>query len=156
MRRRDREVTAPEKIRQIMDACPSCRLGLVDDGIPYVVPMNFGLTEEQGRYTLYFHSAREGRKIDVLRKTPRVAFEMDTNYQLNEGIRACDWSARFQCVMGSGTVRFLETPEEKRYALEQIMAHSAGRGEWTFSEEACQAVCIFCLDVESLSCKEHE
>ena len=156
MRRRDREVTDPEKIRQIMDACPFCRLGLVDDGVPYVVPMNFGLTEDQGHYTLYFHSAQEGRKIDVLRKNSFVAFEMDTNYRLNEGIRACDWSARFQCVMGSGTVRFLETPEEKRYALEQIMDHSAGRGGWTYSEEACKAVCAFCLDVENLSCKEHE
>ena len=69
MRRTDREITDPEKIREIIDDCTCCRLGLCDEGKAYIVPLSFGYTEREGRYVFYFHSAREGRKLDLIRRT---------------------------------------------------------------------------------------
>jgi len=43
MRRVDREIKDPNAIRAIMAEAPVCRIGLSDDGMPYVVPMSFGL-----------------------------------------------------------------------------------------------------------------
>lgn len=42
MRRKDREVTDVTRITAIMDQCDSCRLGLCEDNVPYIVPLCFG------------------------------------------------------------------------------------------------------------------
>ena len=155
MRRTDREITDPEKIREIIDDCTCCRLGLCDEGKAYIVPLSFGYTEREGRYVFYFHSAREGRKLDLIRRTGWAGFEMDTNYKLNEGETACGYSARFRSVIGTGTVSFVEGLAEKKAALERIMVHLTGKTGWDFPDEAVETTCIFRLEAEELSCKEH-
>ena len=155
MRRKDREITDPEKIDEIIARCTCCRLGFCDRGQPYIVPLSFGTAVENGRRVFYFHSAREGRKIDLIRAGGVVGFEMDTHYKLNEAEQACGYSARFQSVIGTGTVSFVEDPAAKKAALERIMAHLTGRTGWDFPDETAEATCIFRLEVEELSCKEH-
>ena len=73
MRKVEREIRDQAEILAIMNEALVCRLGFSDEGTPYVVPMNFGL----GENCLYLHCAREGRKLDILRKNDRVCFEMD-------------------------------------------------------------------------------
>ena len=75
MRRNDRAVTDPARIREIIDSCTCCRLGLCDEGRAYIVPLDFGYAEQDGRYTFYFHGAAEGRKIDLIRKNGWAAFD---------------------------------------------------------------------------------
>lgn len=60
MRRRDREITDWEKMLEIVAECDCCRLGLVDNGKAYIVPMNFGFEDAGSALTLYFHCAAEG------------------------------------------------------------------------------------------------
>ena len=143
MRRTDREITDPEKIREIIDDCTCCRLGLCDEGKAYIVPLSFGYTE------------REGRKIDLIRAGGVVGFELDTYYKLNEAEQACGYSARFRSVIGTGTVSFVEGLAEKKAALERIMVHLTGKTGWDFPDEAVDSTCIFRLEAEELSCKEH-
>ena len=114
MRRRDREVSDPAKIREIIAACHCCRLGFADGGKIYIVPLNFGYQEEDGQRTFFFHSAPEGRKIDLIEKTHCAGFELDTHYQLNSADTACAHSARFQSVIGSGRVEFVREPQKWR------------------------------------------
>ena len=155
MRRKDREVTDPKKIREIIEACHCCRLGFCDKGRAYMVPLSFGFAEENGSYVFYFHSAKKGRKIDLIRENGYCSFEMDTNYRLNENETACEYSARFQCVMGEGPVAFVEGAEEKRAALMAIMEHYTEKRDWEFADKMLEAVCVFRLEVKELSCKEH-
>ena len=42
MRRKDREVTEMEEIQQIFDECKVCRIGIMDENGPYIVPVNYG------------------------------------------------------------------------------------------------------------------
>lgn len=156
MRRKDREVTDPVKIREIITNCSCCRLGFCGGGRAYIVPMDFGVLERDGRYAFYFHSAAEGRKIDLIRKNGWASFEMDCGHEWVTGPRACDYTSRFQCVMGGGPVTFLETPEEKRAGLDAILARVDGKGQWEIGEAALNGVCVFRLDVEELTCKVHE
>ena len=155
MRRQDREVTDPQRIQAIIDACPVCRLGFYDEQGVYIVPLNFGYAYRDGRWTLYFHGAQEGRKRELLRRNPTVGFEMDAHFELLEGPNACQYSARYQSVIGTGRASVLEDPEVKKAALRTIMVHLAGEGPWTFSDAQVQAVCVFAVDVLQLSCKEH-
>ena len=156
MRRHDREVTDPEKINSIISSCHCCRLGFCDQGKAYIVPLNFGHAVENGTRVFYFHGAKEGRKIDLIRETGWAGFEMDTGYQLHEAGQACGHSAAYQSIIGGGRVSFVENPDDKRKALACIMAHNTGRRDWEFPEAAVNATCIYKLEVEELSCKEHE
>ena len=75
MRRSDREITDLNKIISIINDCKVIHLAMLDDGEPYLLPLNFGYTYEDGAFSFFCHSAREGRKLDILRKNPTVAFE---------------------------------------------------------------------------------
>lgn len=155
MRRKDREVTDREKIDGIIRDCDCCRLGFCDQGRAYIVPLSFGFVREDGRRVFYFHGAREGRKINLIRRTGYAGFEMDTHCKLNESEKACGYSARFRSVIGGGSVSLVEEPEEKQAGLRAIMLQNTGKAQWEFSPEMLAAVCVFKLEVEELSCKEH-
>lgn len=155
MRRQDREVTDPEKISAVIDACTHCRLGFCDQGRAYIVPVNFGHAVENGQHVFYFHGAPEGRKVDLIRETGWAGIEMDEGYQLHRAETACGHSAAFRSIIGGGPIVILEDLEEKRRALSRIMAHAAGSGDWEFPEAAVRALCVYKLTAEELSCKEH-
>lgn len=156
MRRKDREVTDPQKIRQMIERCHCCRLGLCDQGKAYIVPLSFGYEERDGRYFFYFHGAKEGRKLDLMRENPYVGFELDTGYELTKGDSACQYGARFQSAIGEGKVTFLEKPEEKKEALQLLMKHYTGCAEWEMPDKALEAVCVFQMEALEMTCKEHE
>lgn len=155
MRRKDREVTDEKRISEIISNCYCCRLGFQDEGEVYIVPLNFGYVEKNGKRTFYFHGAKKGRKIDLIAKTYTVGFELDTDYKLHEEDTACQYSARFLSVIGTGHIEFIEDRTEKEVALQTIMLHNTGKGQWDFSDAMLNAVCVFKLEVKEISCKAH-
>lgn len=155
MRRKDREVTDNEIIREYISKCYCCRLGFYDDGEVYIIPLNFGYLENEDKRTFYFHGAKEGRKIDLISKSPSVGFELDTHYKLHEGETACNYSARFRSIIGTGNMSFVEDSAEKETALQAIMMQNTGRDDWSFTDAMLNSVCIFKLEVTKISCKEH-
>ena len=152
MRRKDREVTELCDILSILDKCKVCRVAMVDDGMPYIVPLNFGYSCDNGVTVLYFHSAFQGRKIDIMRKNPNVCFEADCSHKLTEGETACDFGYLYESVIGEGTIAFIEDDEEKAAALNRIMLHQTGR-EFKFKADMMKSVAVYKLIVSSLSGK---
>lgn len=155
MRRKDREVTDPGKINEIIRQCTVCRIGFHDGGRVYIVPLHFGFTEQDGKRVFYFHSAKQGRKVDLAKAALSVGFELDTNYAMLEADTACAFSARFQSVIGSGTISIVEDAGEKETALQEIMYHCTGKRDWSFQERMVDSICVLKLVVEELACKEH-
>ena len=117
MRRSDREITDLKEIMDVMQKCDTCRLGLQDEKVPYIVPLNFGVREENGRITLFFHSAPEGKKIRLMEQNGAAGFEMDTAHVLIESDTACGYGMNYKCVLGVGTLSFIEDYEEKKENL---------------------------------------
>ena len=155
MRRKDREVTDFSAMMEIMKHCDCCRLGLLDSDGVYLVPLNFGYRETSGQVVLYFHSAREGRKVSCLERQKIVSFEMDTGHRLIPGETACRFSYAYQCIMGKGTVERLDDPTEKAEGLQEILRRYTGRKFQDFDSGALSKVLVFRLTVEEWSCKEH-
>lgn len=155
MRRQDRRITDPAMICAVLDKCRTLHLGLVEDGRVYIVPLNYGWTEENGRYILYAHSAAEGRKIDLIRGGADVGFEMETGVEYFDADTACGWGNRYESIIGEGRATLLETPEEKRQALAAIMAHYSARKDYTFEDAMVNLVQVIKIDVTALSCKIH-
>ena len=148
MRRSDREITDKRTIDDIIRRCRVCRLGLCLDGEPYVVPLTFGYDGE----FLYFHTAVAGKKLDILRKNNRVWFEFDILHETLEADNACNWSIRYESVMGSGSAEFMDDPEEMRQGLERIMEQYSPR-EFTFPEEMLRKIRVFRVRIESIGGK---
>lgn len=156
MRRKEREVTDAGKIDAIIRSCDCCRLGFVDGGEAYIVPVNFAMTEENGSRVLYIHGAKEGRKAALIREKGRCSFEMDTKHELLTADTACGHSYFYQSVMGRGSIAFVEEPEKKAAALNLIMGRYSGRSDWTFPQEMLERTGLIRLEIEALSCKEHQ
>lgn len=156
MRRKDREITDPDRMLGILEACDCCRIGLVDDdGYAYVVPLNFGYSAKDGALTLYFHCAGEGKKLELLKKQGRASFQADCAHSLADGRLACDYSYYYASVAGRGKISFAADDGEKRRGLERLMAHYAPSAPTRFSDKHIAAVTVFSLEVTEWTCKVH-
>ncbi len=142
MRRKDREVTLHQEIENIICQCRLCHLAMVDNGLPYVVPLNFGYFLSEEMLTLYFHSAKTGRKIDVLRRNPQVCFEMTDAGELGEFENPCNAGYYYQSVIGNGKAEFIDDVFEKCRALTLLMKHQSGR-DISFTPEQAETVLVF-------------
>ncbi|HEX3002087.1 MAG TPA: pyridoxamine 5'-phosphate oxidase family protein [Methanoregula sp.] len=73
MRRKDREITDRAEMEAILAEAQVCRLALADGNAPYIVPLCFGYENN----TLWIHSARDGKKVELIRKNPQCCVEVD-------------------------------------------------------------------------------
>jgi len=143
MRRNDREVKDRDEIEDMIRLCRVCHVAMADDGIPYVVPMNFGYRFLDGvKLELYFHSAFEGRKMDILKKNNRVCFEMSIEGESVFPENPCRSGYYFSSVIGHGEVMFITDASEKCEALSILMKHQTGR-EAAFTPEESRTVCVY-------------
>ncbi|QQO09963.1 pyridoxamine 5'-phosphate oxidase family protein [Breznakiella homolactica] len=155
MRRKDREITDVNEILEVINSCKVCRLAMADNNRPYIVPLNFGYTFEGDRMVLYFHSAKTGEKIDIMKKNGTVCFEMDGDHTLIEGPHACDYGFAYRSVIGFGTVSFIEDDKEKTFALNTIMKHQTDDSrEYTYGENHLRNVCVYKVICSSFTGKQ--
>ncbi|MDR2729875.1 MAG: pyridoxamine 5'-phosphate oxidase family protein [Treponema sp.] len=157
MRRKDREITNLNEKLEIISKCKVCRLALAEDNVPYVVPLNFGYSFDNEILTLYFHGAKEGRKIDILRKNDQACFEMDCDTKLIEAKTASNYSYAFKSIIGSGKVYFIDDAQEKHRALNFLMKHQTGNDtEYCFSDSDLARTAVYKLVVDEFSGKKRE
>lgn len=149
MRRHEREIREETEIHEILEKSLVCRLGLYDGRYPYVVPLNYGYRD--GR--LYFHSAREGRKIDILKNNDRVCIEVDIDSRIVRGDAPCRWAAKYRSVIGFGRARIVDDEAEKKAALDVIMAHYGGQGG-EYDEKSLQRTCVIEVVIENMTGKQ--
>jgi nitroimidazol reductase NimA-like FMN-containing flavoprotein (pyridoxamine 5'-phosphate oxidase superfamily) len=148
MRRKDQEITDISLIEDIIGRSMVCRLGLCEDGRPYLVPLCFGY-----RYrVLYFHTAKEGKKLDILRRNQRVCFEFDIDHEIVRGEDACSWGMKYRSVVGFGKAVFVDEPVSKREALDVIMQHYAG-SSFEYPEALVEITEILKVEIESMTGK---
>ena len=153
MRRSDREITDVKLIEAFIAKEQIMRIAFYDNGEIYIVPVNYGYTNDSGRFAFYFHGAKAGRKYELSKGSPNIGFEIDGNYELLEADIACDFSAKFQSVVGTGKISIVEDREEKLKGLNVLMRQTSGNAEWQYSEEMINAVAVYKVDVNKISCK---
>ena len=155
MRRADREITGiPEKLA-LVEQCKVCRLGLCADDEPYIIPLNYGYTFVNDTLTLYFHSALEGRKLDIIRRNNRVCFEIDSEHKLVEADTACGHGFSFASIIGFGIIELISAAEEKTFALNILMKHQTGQDiQYTYTEAQLNAVCVYKMKADKFTGKK--
>ncbi len=154
MRRKEREVTDWNDMLEILDTCKVLRIAVQDKDGLYIVPVNFGYTAADKQLTLFFHSAKEGRKVDAFAQNNAIAFEMDCEHHLIESANACEHSYAYRSIIGSGHVHLIEEPAQKKQALNALMQHQTGK-EFAFSDQMLHAVLVYRIAVDHISGKQH-
>lgn len=152
MRRKERETSDIQVIEEIIRKSDVCRLALANSDIPYIVTMNFGYTDGPER-RLYFHCAKEGKKLDMIRKNNYVCFEMDTDHQLYKGIKGCEWNMKYSSVVGFGKISVLKDRDAKIEGLNCIMAHYSDRKGFSYDEKILEMTIILRLDIQEMTGK---
>lgn len=155
MRRKDREIIDPKRIDEIIENCDCCRIALADDKVPYIVPLSFGYERVNNKSYFYFHCAREGHKIDLLKKNHNVGFELDTAHALGKAEIACKYTYMFQSVIGQGAISMVNDKQEKISGLQKVMKHYSHKSDWQFDDKILDMMLVLRLEVNEMSCKEH-
>ena len=135
MRRKDREVTDPKEIFDILNRCDTVRIAMQGEKYPYAVPVSFGAEMQDGKPVIYFHCARQGLKVDLLKENPTVCVEGDIFLKIeptDHGI-----TTRYESVIGFGECRFLTDPEEILHGLKVLTEHY---GFFDYPLESCRSL----------------
>ena len=150
--KRERQITDPEKIRYILDTATILHLGMVDGDEPYVIPMNYGYTWEDGKLTLFLHGATKGRKLDLIRKNPKVFFCIECDVKPFESELPCQYGTTYASVMGRGMARIVEDVEEKKTDLSIFMKSQTGK-DFAFTDRLVSIVSVIRIDVDWFTAK---
>ena len=144
MRRHDRETSYEEAVT-ILRGCPFATVAFHGGEYPCAVPMHFGVAEENGALVLYFHGAKEGKKLGLLAENSRVAFS---------AVRFCEnVPPRFESVFGEGELSPVSGEDAER-GLRVLLAQNGMEGE--IQPAALAKTCVLRLSVSSLTGKRHE
>ena len=150
--KREIKITEPEEIARILNTAKVLHMGLAVDNEPYVIPMNYGYVLEDGKLTLYLHSAVKGRKLDMIRANSKVSFSIDCDRMPFEGRVACQYGLVYSSVMGKGTATIVEDVEEKKQAMSILMKTQTGK-DFTFNERLVSIVAVIRIDVAEYTAK---
>ncbi len=154
MTRRELEITDPEEIRYILDHGLVLHLGLSDENMPYVIPMNYGYEfKETGKLVLYLHSSHVGHKLDVMRRNPMASFSIECDVHPFEGRVACQYGMTYKSLFGRGSITFLTDTAHKEHAMQCLMKAQTGRGDFVFDERMLSIVTMVQIEVEEYTGK---
>jgi nitroimidazol reductase NimA-like FMN-containing flavoprotein (pyridoxamine 5'-phosphate oxidase superfamily) len=153
LRRADKQIHDREEQQKILDFCKVLRLGIVDAGEAYVVPMNFGYEWNGDGLCFYVHSAKEGRKITALKANGRICFEMDCAYGLIEDAHVCESDFAYLSIIGRAQAVFVQEFKEKEKALQKIVFHQTGRSNAALNKKAVDAVAVIKIAVIDFEAK---
>jgi uncharacterized protein len=150
MRKANQEITDPQTLETILQKATIIRLAMVDNGMPYLLPFNFGYSNN----CIFIHSAPAGKKIEVLRQNPQVCFEVEDETATVEGDIACRWSTMYRSVIGYGKVEIVTGFDEKKQALDIIMQQHGAPANMEFDPKEVEFIVVLKLTIDSMTGKQ--
>ena len=145
---RKRTIDKKSEIEKIILQSDVCYIGMVDkENKPYVLPFNFGYQDD----VVYFHSAPEGKKIDIFQENNEVCVVFSVEHELkyvNKEV-ACSYGMKFKSVQAFGKVEFVEDFDKKVDALNIIMSNYTDVN-FEYNKPAINGVKIWIVKVEKL------
>ena len=148
-----KEISDKKTVEKLLAQCAVGRLGTVgSEGYPMVKPLNF--VYHEGR--IYFHSARQGEKIEDIKRDERVCFEVDLPLAFVRGEGSpCKADYRYQSVICTGRARLVEDGREKLDALKALMEKYQPEGGYgDFPEEKVALAAVIRIDVLTMTGKQ--
>lgn len=150
MRLKQYKITDLNIIEDILSKSEVCRIAMIDNDRPYIIPLNYGYKNN----TIYFHSSKLGKKIELLKINNKVCFELELSSQIVKNENPCDWSTRYRSIIGYGTIEFITDIDQKREGLDIIMAHYGKIDKNSYRDKSIEKVLILELNIEEITGKQ--
>ena len=154
LRRKEKEITDSGLVLDILKKGQFATLALCRNDEPYVVTMNYGF--DSHKHALYFHCAREGKKLDVLKRNDRVCVEFDLDQKPVTSESPCEWTMPYQSVIGFGRASLVDDPDSKQKALDAILKHYGATGPFSYHEKDLARALIIQVTIERMTGKRLE
>lgn len=108
--RRKKQLLSREEAVKMLESGTSGVLALAgDDGYPYAVPISYVYSGDK----IYFHSAKEGHKIDAINRCDKASFCVIGQ----DSVRPEEYTTYFKSVVVFGRIRVLEDEDEAKTAI---------------------------------------
>ncbi|HYF84611.1 MAG TPA: pyridoxamine 5'-phosphate oxidase family protein [Clostridia bacterium] len=117
MRKLEREITDKEELAGILKNGKYAVISMCRNNEPYIVTLSYGYDE--GRNSLYFHSAKTGLKIDFVKENPKVC----ATVIVDGGYMAGECEHKYASAVFWGNMNLVEDLEEKKHALVTLIDH---------------------------------
>ena len=149
--RRKRQALSLGECEAILLRGTSGALALAGDGgYPYAVPLSYLYFNGE----IFFHCAKEGHKIDAIKRCPKASFcVIDSDLVIPE-----EYTTRFRSVIAFGTMRIIEAETEKRKAITRLaVKYAPNDSEENRNREIEKdwgALCMLAMRIEHISGKE--
>lgn len=122
MRRAEFDIKDENSINEILKVCEYGSLSLISEEKPYVVALNFVFFDG----SIFFHGAKEGRKIEAIKSNPNASFLVVKPYSFipsffSDTMAACPATQFFASVLFEGTINFIEDGNIKAKVLNVLM-----------------------------------
>lgn len=150
MRRDEREITDLAEIDAILTQERVMHIALSCDDVPFLLPVFYVWDGS----SIYFHSARAGSKIEIMKKNRAICFAISQFGGVVEDPLACNYEARHRTVIGLGKTYFVQDDAEKITMLHRLMARFS-RKSFTFPAANLTATQVIRIDITSMKGKQH-
>ncbi len=144
MRRLDKEIKEKEVIEEILLKNIICRLALSENNMPYIIPLNYGYEDN----CLYFHSFKEGKKINIIKNNNLASFEVTEKIEIVTSDLACNYGTKYKSVLGNGLIEIINDPKEKIKGLNVIMKNHSKKKEWKYDDVELNKIVILKLTIK--------
>lgn len=152
VRRKDREVTDCEELRQVLKGTKYVTVALCMENEPYLVSLSHGYDEDKN--CLYFHCAAEGKKLEFLKVNSRVWGQALLDFGVTED---CDYA--YTSVHFSGKMSLIEDLVEKQHAMEVLVRQVSLNPEEKLAKiklEKLEKQTMGRIDIDYMSGKKHQ
>jgi uncharacterized protein len=150
VRRHDREILDRKEIDDIIASEKLMHLALSDNNVPFIVPLFYAYDGK----ALYFHSAKAGTKIEIMKRNNTVCFEITVDHDIIESDIACDFEAKHRTVIGVGKTSFVKDDADKKRILEMIVGRFTDK-KFEFPQANFNVTTVVRIDIESVKGKKH-
>jgi len=152
MKKIEREITNKNTIIEILKNGKYATISMCRASKPYIVTLSYGF--DLKRNSLYFHSAKEGLKVEFLRENPSVCGTIvdDLGYIMN------DCSHKYRSIVFWGKMETVEDLEEKEYGFNIILNHLEDnpgiiKKRFLKNEQVLDNICILRLNIIEMTGK---
>ena len=151
MRRKEKQLLDQQIINEMLNSAEICHISILDEDAPYTIAVNYAYEDRK----IYIHSAKKGRKIELLQKHPKVCFNVVGYHSVASAEKACDWTAKYRSIIGYGNVSVVLDDEEiTRKGLDLIMKKYGAEGKQEYGKHAVMATAMLVLDIDKMDAKQ--
>lgn len=152
MRLSQREIKDFGQIIEVVKKCDTMHVAFFDKDFPYIVPVSYGYKVVGDKIIIYFHSAKEGKKVALIEQDNRVCIEIDVLNGYKETERGV--TADYESIIGYGRAEKLENLDEIEEGLEMLLKHCNIQGDFASNCAMTKMTNVYKIELESFTGKK--